>query len=198
MKTALIIGANSDIAKSAMQLLKNEYNIVAVDRKIIDLTDPTSEMRIHMALAIAEPDVVINCAGVFKENADADYDMTFDVNLKSNWSIIKHYIDNPPNKLVKFIMIGSSTYKQGRRNFILYAASKAALFNMWQGASEFVNENLKLGLINPVHVHTKMVAHRSHPNPDICLEPIDVAQEIKNLCAMTESKYIDIDYKQKD
>lgn len=198
MKTALIIGANSDIAKSAMELLQDEYHIIAVDRKIVDLADPTSELRIHMALTMAEPDVVINCAGVFKENADADYDTTFDVNLKSNWSVIKHYIDTPPSKPVKFIMLGSSCYNHGRRNFILYAASKAALFNMWQGASEFVSENLKLGLINPVHVHTKMTAFRVHPNPDICLEPIDVAIEIKNLCAMTESRYIDIDYKRKD
>ena len=94
-------------------------------------------------------------------------------------------------------MLGSSVYKQGRRNFILYAASKAALFNMWQGASEYVSENLKLGLINPVHVLTKMVAHKPHKNPEICLEPIDVAVEIKNLCSMAESRYIDIDYKRK-
>jgi len=195
LKIALVIGANSDIARSAIDLLKDEYHIVAVDRKVIDLADSTSEMRISMALAMSNPDVVVNCAGIFKDNADADYDTTFDVNLKSNWSVIKHYMDNPPDKLVRFIMLGSSVYKQGRRNFILYAASKAALFNMWQGASEAVGENLKLGLINPVHVHTKMVAHKPHPNPEICLEPVDVAQEIKNLCSMTESRYIDIDYK---
>ena len=195
MKTALIIGSNSDIAQAAMELLKDEYHIVAVNRKVIDLADPTSELRINMALTMATPDVVVNCAGVFMDNANADYDTTFDVNLKSNWSVIKHYMDNPPDKLVRFIMLGSSVYKQGRRNFILYAASKAALFNMWQGASEAVNENVKLGLINPVHVHTKMVAHKPHPNPEICLDPIDVAVEIKNLCSMTESRYIDIDYK---
>ena len=197
MKTALIIGSNSDIAKSAIELLQDEYHIVPVDRKVIDLADPTSELRINMALAMANPDVVVNCAGVFKDNADADYDTTFDVNLKSNWSVIDYYIKNPPEKRVKFIMLGSSVYKQGRRNFILYAASKAALFNMWQGASEAVGDNVKLGLINPVHVHTKMVAHKPHKNPEICLEPIDVAQEIKNLCGMTESRYIDIDYKGK-
>ena len=195
MKIALIIGANSDIACSAIDLLKDEYHIVAVDRKVIDLADSTAELRINMALTMSNPDVVVNCAGVFKDNADADYDTTFDVNLKSNWSVIDHYIKNPPAKPVKVIMLGSSVYKQGRRNFILYAASKAALFNMWQGASEAVSENVKLGLINPVHVLTKMVAHKPHPNPEICLEPIDVAQEIKNLCSMTESRYIDIDYK---
>lgn len=197
MKTALIIGSNSDIAKSAIELLQDEYHIIAVDRRVIDLADPTSEMRINMALTMSNPDVVVNCAGVFKENADADYDTTFDVNLKSNWSVIKYYIDNPPEKSVKFVMLGSSVYKQGRRNFILYAASKAALFNMWQGASEFVSDNVKLGLINPVHVHTKMVAHKPHPNPEICLEPVDVAREIVNLCSMTESRYIDMNYKER-
>ena len=197
MKIAVIIGANSDIAQSAIGLLQDEYQIVAIDRKVIDLSDSTSELRINMALTISNPDVVINCAGVFKDNADADYDTTFDVNLKSNWSVINHYINNPPEKPVKVIMLGSSVYKQGRRNFILYAASKAALFNMWQGASEAIDENVKLGLINPVHVLTKMVAHKPHPTPEICLEPIDVAKEIKNLCSMTESRYIDIDYKRK-
>ena len=197
MKTALFLGANSDIAKSAIKLLQDEYHIVAVDRRVIDLTDVTAELRINMALTMSNPDVVVNCAGVFKDNPDADYDTTFDVNLKSNWTVIDHYINNPPEKPVKFIMLGSSVYKQGRRNFILYAASKAALFNMWQGASEYVSDNLKLGLINPVHVLTKMVAHKPHKNPEICLEPIDVAVEIKNLCSMTESRYIDIDYKGK-
>ena len=197
MKKAVVIGSNSDIAKAAIELLQDEYHIIPVDRRVIDLADESSDMRINMALTLSEPDLVINCAGVFKENDEADYDTIFDVNLKSNWSVIKHYIDNPPDKLVRFVMLGSSCYNQGRRKFILYAASKAALFNMLQGASEFVGENVQLGLINPVHVHTKMVAHKPHPNPDICLNPIDVAQEIKNLAEMAESRYIDIDYKKK-
>jgi len=197
-KTAVIIGANSDIAKSAIQLLEEQYHIVAVGRDTIDLDDPTSDMRIGMVLTMAEPDLIVNCAGVFDGDNTLDYDTVFNVNLKSNWSVINYYIKNPPAKSVRFIMIGSSAYKQGRKNFILYSASKAALFNVWQGASEFVSDNLKLGLINPVHVHTKMVAHRPHPNPDICLEPIDVAREIVNLCTMTQSRYIDMDYKIKE
>ena len=197
MKTAVIIGANSDIAKSAIQLLQEQYHIVAIGRDTIDLNDPTSDMRIGMVLTMADADVIVNCAGVFGDNT-LDYDTVFNVNLKSNWSVINYYIKNPPTKSVRFVMIGSSSYKQGRKNFILYSASKAALFNIWQGASEFVSDNLKLGLINPVHVHTKMVAHKPHPNPDICLEPIDVAREIVNLCDMTQSRCIDMDYKIKE
>jgi len=196
LKTAVIIGSNSDIAKSAIELLQADYKIIPIDRTVVDLSRDAAYSELQFIIKTSNPDVVINCAGVFGDNT-ADYDLTFDVNLKSNWAVIKHYIDNPPAKPVKFIMLGSSVYKQGRRNFILYAASKAALFSMWQGASEFVNENLKLGIINPVHVHTKMVAHRPHANPDICLEPIDVAREIINLCGMSESRYIDMDYKGK-
>ena len=197
MKTAVIIGANSDIAKSAIQLLQEQYHIVAIGRDTIDLDDPTSDMRIGMVLAMADADVIVNCAGVFGDNT-LDYDTVFNVNLKSNWSVINYYIKNPPIKTVRFVMLGSSAYKQGRKNFILYSASKAALFNIWQGASEFVSDNFKLGLINPVHVHTKMVAHKPHPTPDICLEPIDVAREIVNLCDMTQSRCIDMDYKIKE
>lgn len=196
MKTAVIIGSNSDIAKSAIELLQADYKIIPIDRTVVDLSREAAYSELQFIIKTSNPDVVINCAGIFGDNT-VDYDLTFDVNLKSNWAVIKHYIDNPPAKPVKFIMLGSSVYKQGRRNFILYAASKAALFSMWQGASEFVNENLKLGIINPVHVHTKMVAHRPHANPDICLEPIDVAREIINLCGMSESRYIDMDYKGK-
>lgn len=197
MKTALIIGSNSDIAKSAIELLKQDYRVVPLDRTNVDLADASADQKLKEWLAQVNPDLVVNCAGIFGDNTTLNYDTTFDVNLKSNWSVIDHYIKNPPTKTVRFVMLGSSVYKQGRRNFILYAASKAALFNMWQGASEFVSENLKLGIINPVHVHTKMVANRPHSNPDICLEPIDVAREIINLSEMSESRYIDIDYKRK-
>jgi NAD(P)-dependent dehydrogenase (short-subunit alcohol dehydrogenase family) len=128
-KTAVIIGANSDIAKSTIQLLQDRYHIVAVGRETIDLDDSTSDMRIGMVLTMGEPDVVVNCAGVFDGDNTLDYDTVFNVNLKSNWSVINYYIKNPPTKSVRFVMLGSSAYKQGRKNFILYSASKAALFN---------------------------------------------------------------------
>ena len=113
MKSAVIIGANSDIAKSAIQLLQ-QYHIVAVGRETIDLDDPTSDMRIGMVLTMADPDVIVNCAGVFGDN-NLDYDTVFNVNLKSNWSVINYYIKNPPAKTVRFVMLGSSAYKQGRK-----------------------------------------------------------------------------------
>ena len=192
MKTAVIIGSNSDIAKSAAELLADQYHVISIPRRVIDLTDATSDVKLKMALTLAQADVVINCAGIWGDNT-IDYDLVFDVNLRSNWTVIKHYLDSPPNKPVKFIMLGSSCYQQGRRNFILYASSKAALYNMWQGASEFCPPTLKLGLINPVRVNTKMIA--GQPYKEGTLEAVDVAQKIVELCNMTESVSIDMDYK---
>lgn len=198
MKTALIIGSRSDIAVSVQAKLQHNYQLVNIDRTMVDLCDDISDNQIRHLLSQHSPDVIINCAGVFGDNT-VDYDTVMNVNLRSNWSVIKYYIDNPPDKTVKFVMIGSSTHSQGRKNYILYAASKGALYRMWQGASEFVSPNLLLGLINPVRVNTKMVSHLQHPTPELCLEAEDVANQIVKMCVdMTASESVDMDYKRKE
>jgi NAD(P)-dependent dehydrogenase (short-subunit alcohol dehydrogenase family) len=108
--------------------------------------------------------------------------------------VAQYYFDAKPSKLVKFISIGSSTYKQGRMRFILYASSRAALYNMWQGTSEAAPENFKWGLINPVRVNTKHVA--GQPPKEGTLEADDVAAVIEEMVRnMTESYSVDMDYK---
>ena len=195
-KKLLLIGSNSDIAKSAIELLAGSYDIVKISRQEIDLADPRADAYLEGALKEHDPDVVLNCAGVFGDN-QMDFDQVFSVNVRSNWTLINHYLKTSPNKKVKIVMIGSSTYKQGRKNFILYAASKSALHNMWQGASEALEtQGVVLGLINPVRVQTKMVEKIKHPNPQSCLQPRDVAEVIADLCYnMETSRSIDIDYK---
>lgn len=198
MKTALIIGSRSDIAVSVQHKLSHNYQLINVDRTVVDLCDFNSDSRLRDLLTQHSPDVIINCAGVFGDNT-VDYATVMDVNLRSNWSVIKYYIDNPPDKTVKFVMIGSSTHNQGRKNYILYAASKGALYRMWQGASEFVSSNFLLGLINPVRVNTKMVSHLQHSTPDLCLEAEDVANQIVSMCNhMTVSESFEMGYKTKE
>lgn len=199
MKQALIIGSNSDIAQAAIGLLKSEYTIILVTRAEVDLAAPDCTNKLRQLLQQYNPDVIVHCGGVFHDNnLTSDFDITFDVNVKSHWAVIRYYIDNPPQKRVNYVMIGSSTYKQGRRNFILYAASRSAQFSMWQGSSEYCSSNFVIGLINPVRVNTKHVAHIKHPNPEICLEAEDVAQEIVKLCNAETSQCIDMDYKTKE
>ena len=195
MTKVLVIGSNSDIAKAAMVRL-NDCEIVGLERSRLDLNSENATNEIRGFLASENPDVVIHCGGIFELNDKAEYDSTFNINLKSHWAVIKYYFDARPEKLVRFISIGSSTYKQGRRNFILYAASRSALYSMWQGSSEFAPENFKLGLINPVRVNTKHVANIPYPHPERCLEADDVAAVIEDMARnMTESHSVDMDYK---
>jgi len=197
--TALVIGSNSDVAKSAIELIKSDYDIIGIDRSTVDLAHASATEKIRQLLQKHQPDVIIHCGGVFHDNnLTSDFDTTFDINVKSHWAVIRYYIDHPPEKRVNFVMIGSSTYKQGRKNFILYAASRSAQFSMWQGSSEYCSQNFVIGLINPVRINTKHVAHINHPNPEICLEAIDVAKEIQKLCNVETSQCIDMDYKKKD
>lgn len=194
MKKILIFGGNSDIAKAAVERLKGDFKIVSLDRSNCDLNAENATDVIRGFCSSEDPDVILQCGGIFEFNDVAEFDSTFNVNLKSHWAVAKYYFDAKPNKLVRFISIGSSTYKQGRRNFILYASSRSALYSMWQGSSEFAPENFKWGLINPVRVNTKHVA--GQPPKEGTLEADDVAAVIEEMARnMTASYSVDMDYK---
>jgi short-subunit dehydrogenase len=197
MISVLIFGGNSDIAISVADLLDPKtFKVTRIGRTDFDLAQTDISTDLDIILKQYKPDIIINCAGVLGD-VDTKFDQIFNTNVRCNWEIIHYYLKNRPDKPLKFIMLGSSVYKQGRRNMILYAASKAALYNMWQGASEFCEDkNIVLGLINPVRVNTKMVKHLTHSNPAACLEAVDVSKEVVKLInTMEQSVSIDLDYK---
>jgi short-subunit dehydrogenase len=172
-KHVVILGANGGIGSEIVKSFYN-YNITKITKKELDLSI-NSPIPLISKL---NPDIIINAAGMFGKNY-IDYDKIFNINVKSNWDIIKYYIDNPPNKVVKIIMIGSSAYTQGRRDYILYAASKSALHNIFEGSSELLaKSNIILGLIHPSRVDTKMLNGIVNDR-SLCLSPKYVAEQIK-------------------
>lgn len=195
MSKVLMFGASGGIGSEVKKLLEQDHNIVSIDRNKVNLANG-DETHIRRELALELPDIVINCAGVFGDNK-IDYDTIFNVNVKTNWSILEYYKDVPPRKQVKFITIGSSSYDSGRKNYILYAATKAALFNIYQGASEyFEDSNLLIGLVNPSKVRTKMISYLLSSSSTNVLEPNDVANKIVDfLVNLEKSSYININYK---
>ncbi len=195
MSTVLLLGASGGLGSEILKLLEAQsYKVIAPSSSDLNLSNPTANVKIEKLLKIYKPSMVINCAGLFGGN-DAHYDHIFNVNVKTNWSILEYYREHPPTDKVKFITIGSSSYESGRKDYILYAATKAALFNMCEGAFEyFENSNLVIGLINPARMRTKMIAHLITPNT-ICLEPTDVANKVLDfLGSLEKSTYINIKY----
>jgi len=196
MKKIMIFGSTGGIGSAVVTALSDSAQIIECDRNQVNFAVSDSDSRVRRLLTIHEPDVVVNCSGSFNDDHVTHHEM-FDVNVGSNWSIIRYYLEQMQqvSKPIKIIMLGSSAYESGRRNYMLYAASKAALHNLWQGASEkFENTNITIDIIHPVKTRTRMMKNDTSPN---MLDPRDVAQVVADrISAVGESSMIRMKYKE--
>jgi ribitol-5-phosphate 2-dehydrogenase (NADP+) / D-ribitol-5-phosphate cytidylyltransferase len=199
---ALIFGHNGGIGNATRNtLLKSGHRIVPVDRSIIDFNTHDADSQIDQLLTASQPDVIVNCTGVFENGFDKSHTKTMNVNFGSNWSIVRHYM-NPRNqtKPVRIIMIGSSSYSKGKKLYPLYSASKAALYNLWEGARDALADSVvRIDLVNPVRTLTKMSTEGKQIDPNLdYLHPDQVAEEILKLVNDNlPSSCIDIDFEEK-
>ncbi len=180
-KTAVIFGGTSGIGAATANLLSNSgYQVKVVTRQDIDLFDADSPNKISKLLSEVNPDVIINSAGFFGTNTDT-HDKIMAVNFGSNWSIIRHYMTNRPSKPTTIVMVGSVCYDSGKKEYMVYAASKAALYSLWQGAKDyFKSDSMVISLINPQRTKTPMTMHRINPSLNYH-DADEVAEEILKL-----------------
>ena len=157
-KKVVLFGASGGIGSAIEKLLiSTNYEVISITRSQINFTEPLIENKISKLLTELDPDIVINSAGWFGNNTDP-FEEIMSVNFGSNWSIIRHYTSLPTIiKPVRIIMIGSICYNEGKKKYMVYAASKAALYSLWQGARDyFLDSLLCIDLINPQRTKTKM------------------------------------------
>ena len=192
-RTVVIFGASGGIGQATRAtFLDAGYTVIPVSRTLIDFASPAAEAQIQEFLGYAESDVVVNCVGRFGNN-DESAGITMNINFNSNWAIVQHYLKNP--QTVRIIMVGSSAYKSGKKDHMVYSASKAALHNLWQGARDsFVNTDVRVDLVNPVRTRTKMVAPF---NKELdYLDPEEIARWILQLDQCNDSsRCVDITFK---
>jgi ribitol-5-phosphate 2-dehydrogenase (NADP+) / D-ribitol-5-phosphate cytidylyltransferase len=192
-KTVAIFGSSGGIgAATRQQFLDAGYTVIPVSRNLIDFASVAAESQIQEFLSLSTPDVVVNCVGKFSTNNEPA-GATMNINFNSNWAIVQHYLKNP--QPVRIIMVGSSAGKAGKKDYMVYSASKAALLNLWQGARDaFADTKVAIDLVNPVRTRTQMVA----PFKDELdyLEPDEVAKWIINLDQLNDpSRCVDITFK---
>lgn len=198
--TALIFGDRGGIGRATRKyFLSHNHRIIPVNRDIIDFNSSSSDQAIGQLLTQAQPDVIINCAGVFVKGYRTDHTETMNVNFGSNWSILRHYMNTQNQKKpTRVILVGSSSYSSGRSQYPLYSASKAALFNLWQGAKEALqNTSVIVDLVNPVRTLTAMSSQGQLENPNLdYLTPEQVAEQIYLLVEQNQpSRCIDMTFK---
>ena len=156
MKKIIIFGSNGGLGKELRNLLKNSL-ISEINKKKINFHNLNSKKKIDNLLNKVSPDIIINCEGVLGSNK-TDYKKVFDVNFGSNWDILRYYLLNDDKKKVKIIFIGSSGFNKGKKDYMLYAASKSALTSLYVSAHKFLKKkNIDLKIFHPGTMDTKMI-----------------------------------------
>ncbi len=176
MKKVVLFGASGDIGKEIQKAFEGNV-VITPSRKEVDFLDKDCYNKVSNLLAKEQPDIVINSVGWFGDNYDTHYNI-MDVNFGSNWAIVRHYMLNPSDKPVKICMIGSICYSEGKDKYIVYAASKMAMYSLWQGASKYFKDtNVNIDLINPQRTKTRMTMKRIDENLQYH-EPEEVAEVV--------------------
>jgi NAD(P)-dependent dehydrogenase (short-subunit alcohol dehydrogenase family) len=200
MKKVVIFGARGGIGAATRTLFLDQgWRVIPINSAQIDFCGDQYYDQVSEILANGDADVVINAAGTFVNGYDRTHHDTMNVNFGSNWAVIQHYKNFGSPKPVKIIMIGSSSYREGKMLYPLYSASKAALYNLWQSSRDiFADSNITVDLINPVRTLTAMASQNKKIDPNLdYLAPEDVAQEIFQ-AAVTDSvsSCIDMNFKE--
>lgn len=156
MKKIIIFGSNGGLGIELKNLLKNNL-ITEIDKKKIDFSNQNSKKKIDNLLNKVSPDIIVNCAGVLGSNI-TDYKKVFDVNFSSNWDILRYYLLKKNKKKIIIIFIGSSGFNKGKKDYMLYAASKSALASLYVSAREILKKkNIVLKIFHPGTMDTKMI-----------------------------------------
>lgn len=193
-KKIIVFGGNGGIGSAVVKnLVDLGHDAISVDCQQIDFSKSDSDQKIYQLLLDINPEIIINAAGVFGSNSQTHHN-TIDINFGSNWSIVRYLMKNN-TRSVRFIMLGSIAYRQGRSWAMVYTASKAALYSLWQGARDYFNNTpITIDLVNPQRVLTNMTADRYNPELQY-LDPDLVAKKILELIEQNnKSSCIDIEF----
>ena len=177
----LIFGSDGTLSQEIIKLIDKNSIILKVNRKKLDFNKKKMGIKISNILRQTNPDIIINSSGVLGNNADS-YESVFNTNFGSSWEMIKFYLKRKKSKKIKIILVGSTSYKSGKKNYLLYSSSKSALHNLYLGAKEILKEkNIKLSIYHPGRMKTKMIENVSFIKKDLGVSPSIVAKKICKL-----------------
>lgn len=206
MKTALILGANSGIAKAIskefaadgfnlilaardtakleeeVSALKGQYGI-EVEAKAFDGADSDSHKEFYNSLP-AKPEVVILCFGYLPDQETAQNDFTevkktIDVNYTGAVSILElAAADMESRKTGTIIGISSVAGDRGRKKNYFYGSAKAGLTAYLSGLRQrLVHSGVNVLTVVPGFVYTKMTEGMDLP-PNLTSKPEEVAKVV--------------------
>jgi len=181
-KKILIFGSNSTLARNICLAGKKKFLFKKIDKKKLNFNKSNISNNITKILSENDSDIILNCSGILGDNT-LKYDDVFNTNFGSNWEIAKYYINlKKVHKKITILFIGSTAYKTGKKNYLLYSSSKAALHNLYQGAKKIlIEKKVKLLIYHPPRMRTKMIKKLSLFERKSAINPMLEAKKIINL-----------------
>ena len=205
MKTVLILGANSDVAKEAMQLYVGKgYQVIAASRSLSEIDAFIAARRLPVekittryfdatafgdhgafyAALPAKPHIVLYAAGfqVTNDQALVDWPATCQMihtHYAGAVSILNLIVMDAGNThLEKIIGLSSLSGVRGRKSNFVYGSTKAAFTTYLAGLRQYLfPRKITVNAIVAGYIRSKMTAGLDLPE-SLLLEPADIARAI--------------------
>ncbi len=140
--------------------------------RVLDVTDEAGIAK--AAKEVGEIDVLFNCAGIVQngsilEAAPKDWDLGFDVNVKSMYLVTRAFLPGMLKKgrgsIINMSSVASAL--RGLPNRFVYGASKAAVIGLTKAiAADFVRQGIRCNAIAPGTVDTPSLQGRINSYAD--------------------------------
>lgn len=178
-KTALVTAAGAGIGRAAAAAFAEEgARVVATDLDLTKLQDLSGDLRAldvrssqtiqTLARELGSIDILMNCAGYVHhgsvlECSEADWDASFDINVKSMHRMIQAFLPgmlkNGHGSIVNVSSAASSI--RGIPNRYVYGSSKAAVIGLTKAvAADFIRQGIRCNAICPGTVESPSLAER--------------------------------------
>ncbi|MBT3361133.1 MAG: SDR family oxidoreductase [Rhodospirillales bacterium] len=154
----------TDVNPETLATLEDEN--ADIQTRVLDVTDGAGIAKI--AAELGAVDVVFNCAGYVHNGTildcdEADWDRSFDVNIKSMYRVIKAFlpamIDAGGGGIVNISSVASSITAAPNR--FVYGATKAAVIGLTKAiAVDFVGKNIRCNAVCPGTVDSPSINER--------------------------------------
>jgi 2-keto-3-deoxy-L-fuconate dehydrogenase len=161
----------------ATSLNKEDLASLAADSDRIETfaMDATDADEITAAAErVGAPDVLFNCSGFVHNGTvldvdDADFDFSFDLNVRAHFRIIRAFlpamINNGGGSIINMASVASSI--KGAPNRCLYGATKAAVIGLTKAiATDFIGNGIRCNAICPGSVDTPSLNQRMEETGD--------------------------------
>jgi 2-keto-3-deoxy-L-fuconate dehydrogenase len=195
-KTALLTAAAAGIGRATAQAFAAEgARVIATDIDLDGLAGLDAERRRldvrsseaveALAREFGPIDVLFNCAGFVHhgsvlECSDADWDFSFDLNVKSMHRTIRAFLpgmlENGGGSIVNVASVASSV--RGLVNRYVYGASKAAVIGLTKAvAADFLRKGIRCNAICPGTVESPSLERRIAALSAQRREPVETVRQ---------------------